>query len=153
VEKVEILACGPKAALSHRSAAALWGFGKETACGPVDVTVRARFESRRTGLRVRSRPQLPAGDVLVKDGIPVTSPARTLLDEAADLLPPLDPFAVYAQGEKALAMKLAALTPTELRAIIVNYRLADSAAYDFDTMSTAELAVWIVGAVKARLAA
>jgi hypothetical protein len=72
---------------------------------------------------------------------------------SADLLPPLDPFAVYAQGEKVLAMKLAALTPTELRAIIVNYRLADSAAYDFDTMSTAELAVWIVGAVKARLAA
>lgn len=83
-----VLACGPEAALSHRSAAALWGFGKETAGGPVDVTVRTRFESRRTGLRVRSRPQLPAGDVLVKDGIPVTSPARTLLDEAAELLPP-----------------------------------------------------------------
>jgi very-short-patch-repair endonuclease len=83
-----VLACGPKAALSHRSAAALWGFGKEAVGGPIDVTVRGRFESRRTGVRARSRPQLPAEDVLVVDGIPVTSPARTLLDEAAELLPP-----------------------------------------------------------------
>lgn len=83
-----VLVCGPGAALSHRSAASLWGFGKEPAGGPVDVSVRGRFESRRADLRVRSRPKLPAEDVLVKDGIPVTSPARTLLDEAAELLPP-----------------------------------------------------------------
>ena len=83
-----VLACGSGAALSHRSASSLWGFGKAPAGGPVDVTVRGRFESRRAALRVRSRPQLPAEDLLVKDGIPVTSPARTLLDQAAELLPP-----------------------------------------------------------------
>jgi hypothetical protein len=70
-----------------------------------------------------------------------------------EVLPALDPFAVYAQGEEVLALELAALTPTELRSIIVNYRLADSAAHDFDAMTTAELVGWIVGAVRARLAA
>jgi very-short-patch-repair endonuclease len=83
-----VLACGPKAALSHRSAAAFWGFGKEASGSPVDITVCGRLESRRPGLRVRSRPALPPEDVLVLDRIPATSPARTLLDEAAELLPP-----------------------------------------------------------------
>lgn len=68
-----------------------------------------------------------------------------------DVLPVLDPFAVYAQGGELLAVQLAALTPAELRAIIVHYRLAESAEYDFDAMTAPELAGWIVGAVRARL--
>lgn len=83
-----VLVCGPTAALSHRSAAALWGFGREAGNGPVDVTVRRRFESRRPGVRVRSRPAVAAEDVLVLHRIPVTSPMRTLIDQAAELLPP-----------------------------------------------------------------
>src|SRR5690242_15791751 len=40
-----VLACGPGAALSHRSAAALWGFGKEHS-DYIDVSVRRDSESR-----------------------------------------------------------------------------------------------------------
>ena len=35
-----VLACGPDAVLSHRSAAALWGFGEEHPAY-IDVSVRA----------------------------------------------------------------------------------------------------------------
>ena len=38
-------------------------------------------------MHVRGRPTLPTGDVTNRDGIPVTTPARTLLDVATDLTP------------------------------------------------------------------
>jgi AbiEi antitoxin C-terminal domain/Transcriptional regulator, AbiEi antitoxin/Protein of unknown function (DUF559) len=79
-----VLACGERAALSHRSAAALWGIGNEPP-GRVEVSVRRRGEHRRTGIRAMSRPTLPAGEVTSRDGIPVTCPARTLLDLATEL--------------------------------------------------------------------
>src|SRR6201994_292858 len=44
-----VLACGEGAALSHRSAAELWGIGKE-ARGRIDVTVRRECRIRRNGL-------------------------------------------------------------------------------------------------------
>ena len=79
-----VLACGEGAALSHRSAAALWGIGEERA-GRIDVSVWRRCECRRAGIRARSRPRLREGDVVVHDGIPVTGPARTLVDLATEL--------------------------------------------------------------------
>jgi very-short-patch-repair endonuclease len=80
------LACGNGAALSHRSAGALWGIGKERP-GAIDVSVRRRCELRRPGLRVRGRPSLRADDIVVRDGIPVTDVVRTLVDLAAELSP------------------------------------------------------------------
>jgi hypothetical protein len=79
-----VLACGERAALSHMSAAALWGIAEER-FGQIDVSVRRRCENRRAGIRARSRPALPAEDVVVCDGIPVTRPARTLFDLATEL--------------------------------------------------------------------
>jgi len=81
---VAVLACGRSAALSHRSAAALWGIGKEQR-GQIDVSVRSHSEHRRSGVRTRCRPTLPAGDVTVHNNIPVTRPARTLVDLATEL--------------------------------------------------------------------
>ncbi len=79
-----VRACGEGALLSHRSAAALWGIGKEPRdC--VEVSVRRRRKGRRAGIKVRARPSLPAGDVVRRDLIPVTCPARTLLDLATVL--------------------------------------------------------------------
>jgi hypothetical protein len=72
-----VLACGEGAALSHRSAGSLWGITWERP-GRVDVSVRRRCEHRRPGIHVRSRPALPAADVVVHNDIPVTAPARTL---------------------------------------------------------------------------
>ncbi len=78
-----VLACGKGAALSHRSAGALWGIGKERG-DRIDVTVRRRCEHRRAGIRARSRPSLPEADIVRHDAIPVTSVVRTLLDVAAE---------------------------------------------------------------------
>jgi hypothetical protein len=76
-----VLACGPDAALSHRSAAALWGFAKEHP-DYIDVSVRRRSRHRRAGLRVRSRPSLPVSDLTARLRIPLTRPVRTFLDLA-----------------------------------------------------------------------
>jgi len=54
-----VLACGKGAALSHRSAAALWGIAEERT-DRIDISVRRRSAHRRTGIRARSRPALLA---------------------------------------------------------------------------------------------
>src|SRR6476646_2124295 len=76
-----VLACGPAAALSHGSAAALWGFGGEQG-GLIDVSVSVRRRSRRPGIRVHRRTEAVLADVTVHEGIPLASPARTLIDQA-----------------------------------------------------------------------
>jgi very-short-patch-repair endonuclease len=79
-----VLACGEGTALSHRSAAALWGIGKELA-GQVDISVRRRSAHRRAGIKARSRPSLRSADVVVREGIPLTSIVQTLVDLATEL--------------------------------------------------------------------
>src|SRR5665811_2406542 len=68
------------AALSHRSAAALWGLLPSRG-GPVDISVFGDGgRGRRVGIRMhRSRLLLPAA-VTSRNGIPVTKPARTIAD-------------------------------------------------------------------------
>lgn len=81
-----VLAVGPGAALSHLSAAALWGFrppGRADGTD-VDVTVARRIR-RRAGVRLHSVRALGAPDVTRRARIPVTTPARTLVD-LADVL-------------------------------------------------------------------
>lgn len=79
-----VLACGDDAVLSHRSAASLLGIGRELP-GRIDLSVRRRCELRRPGLLVRGRPGLALEDLGSSEGIPVTSPARTLVDLATEL--------------------------------------------------------------------
>ena len=81
-----MLAAGDDAALSHRSAAALLGIGSEKP-GRIDVSVRRRCELRRPGMRIRGRPTLAVEDIRLHDDIPVTGPARTLVDAASELGP------------------------------------------------------------------
>ncbi len=68
------------AALSHLSAAELWQLVRSRG-GPIDVTVRGNGgKKKRQGIRAhRSRTLLPA-HVILRDGIPVTNPARTIAD-------------------------------------------------------------------------
>jgi hypothetical protein len=70
----------------------------------------------------------------------------------AETEPVLDPFLVYAHGEGELVRQLATLNPKQLRAIVVVYNLAYSVT-DLDALTDPELIVWIVGAVRERLAA
>lgn len=76
-----VLACGEMAALSHFSAAVLWGM-LNGGGGAIHVTAEVR--RRRPGLVVHEAAL--GGEVLRRAGIPVTSPARTLID-LADVAP------------------------------------------------------------------
>ncbi|MBA3327561.1 MAG: DUF559 domain-containing protein [Solirubrobacterales bacterium] len=80
-----VLACGPHAAISHRSAADHLGL-RPSASARIEVTVPTQRRSRR-GLLVHNAP-LPRAHVTRLDGLPVTTVPRTLLDLAAVL--PLD---------------------------------------------------------------
>jgi very-short-patch-repair endonuclease len=79
-----VLSAGPGAALSHRSAAALWRI-RQTASARIEVTVPTQIRRRKDLLPHRA--VLPEDEVTIKDGIPVTTPARTLLDLATVLNP------------------------------------------------------------------
>jgi very-short-patch-repair endonuclease len=74
-----VLACGPGSALSHRSAAAHWGFGEEHE-DYIDVSVRRSSEARLAGIRCHRRPTLPATVITARLGIPITQPIQTFLD-------------------------------------------------------------------------
>lgn len=74
-----VLTCGEGAVLSHRSAAAMWGFGPRWR-GPVEVTADERHRHR--GVRMHLSRTLTARDVTTHFGIPITRPARTLVDLA-----------------------------------------------------------------------
>ena len=77
-----VLACGDGSALSHGSAAALWGL-REGGGSRIDVTAPRRMGRIRAGIRVHWRPSLAAVDVAACDGIPCTSVPFTLLDLAS----------------------------------------------------------------------
>jgi hypothetical protein len=80
-----VLALGPRAALSHKSAGGLHEL-LSTAQTVVDVTVPgSKGAPRRKGLRIHVTDALDPEDVDVVDGIPITSVARTILDLAAIL--------------------------------------------------------------------
>jgi len=76
-----VLAAGESAALSHRDAAALHGIRKRPESRKVSVTTSG--DARSTpALWVKARRTLGEEDMTVVRGIPVTSPARTLVDLA-----------------------------------------------------------------------
>jgi very-short-patch-repair endonuclease len=79
-----VLCCGRQAALSHGSAAALWGIGAER-LDQVEVSVWTSSAHRRPGIRVHRRQTVRPRDLGVRDGIPVTGPVRTLVDLATHL--------------------------------------------------------------------
>lgn len=76
-----VLSCGPTAVLSHGSAAALMRIGRERR-GVVEVSIRSPSHRRRKGLLIHRRPALTSSDLGTCQGIPCTSPIRTLIDQA-----------------------------------------------------------------------
>jgi very-short-patch-repair endonuclease len=79
-----VLAGGAEAVLSHRSAAALWGI-RPTSRARIDVTIPSgRARTKRIQFH---RSSLPRDERAVKDGLPVTTVARTLRDLATAVPP------------------------------------------------------------------
>jgi very-short-patch-repair endonuclease len=83
-----VLACGPRAVLSHLSAAALWGFIERW---PEKFDVSAPRDRRPKGIRTHWR-KLGPGDKTRQLGVPVTSPGLTVLDCAPIVGPRLTRF-------------------------------------------------------------
>jgi very-short-patch-repair endonuclease len=79
-----VLACGPNAVLSHRSAAALWQIGSYEGTR-IEVSVPAAGKHRRSGILAHRRAW--TGDHMRTRyrGIPVTTPLLTLVDLASCL--------------------------------------------------------------------
>ena len=108
-----VLACGDGALLSHRAAAGLWRLARPQP-GDIDVTVLGDGGRRtREGISLHRSSTLTNEDCCERDAIPVTSPARTIIDLAraglggrplermldeADRLSLLDPAAFIAGG-------------------------------------------------------
>ncbi|XVU28881.1 type IV toxin-antitoxin system AbiEi family antitoxin domain-containing protein [Actinoplanes sp. CA-054009] len=75
--------------LSHAAAAQAWGAG-DLSAWPVDFTVPQRRWTRQQDVRYRVR-SLDRADVTVVDGLPVTSPGRTVADLLDDRMGGHDP--------------------------------------------------------------
>jgi very-short-patch-repair endonuclease len=77
-----VLACGEGAALSHESAAAVWGIRKG-GLNPIDVSIPAKRRVRLDGIRVHRRSPMPP--TTTKRALPLSRPVFTLVDLAATL--------------------------------------------------------------------
>jgi Transcriptional regulator, AbiEi antitoxin/Protein of unknown function (DUF559) len=77
-----VLACGDGAVLSHGDAAAAWELRRSRGRA-VHVTVGPNGRATRRGIVAHRNGPLPADEVTTLDGLPITTPARTLLDLAA----------------------------------------------------------------------
>lgn len=85
-EAAAMLACGSDGRVSHASAAALHGLlDASRATPPVEVTMPRRKRRHIEGVRIHRVRDLLEDEVTTIDGIPVTTPARTLLDLAESL--------------------------------------------------------------------
>jgi hypothetical protein len=80
-----VLACGPEAVLSHRSAAALWTL-RPTGSGRIEVSA-PRTARGRAGLTLHRPRRLDSDERTVSQGVPVTTVSRTVTD-LADVVGP-----------------------------------------------------------------
>lgn len=98
-ELAACLACGPGAFVGRRSAAVLWQeLPPDDPTRPVDILLRGGIR-KHPGIHVRRAASLHSDEVTELDGIPITTPARTILDLAATTSP--------RELERALAQALA----------------------------------------------
>jgi hypothetical protein len=80
-----VLAAGAGAVLSHGTAAAAWDL-RPVGAGAIHVTIPSRSgRERRAGIRIHRTVLMSSEDVTVHRGIPITTPARTLIDLAKTL--------------------------------------------------------------------
>jgi predicted transcriptional regulator of viral defense system len=110
-----VLACGPEAVLSHRSAAYLWGL-VDSWEEPIDVTAPNRRGRSPEGVAAHRDGSVQPIDKTVLHGIPCTSVARTILDFAG-VAPDWEVRKVVAQAEV-----LGVLDQPKLRALLKRSR-------------------------------
>jgi very-short-patch-repair endonuclease len=102
-----VLAYGDGAVLSHRSAAALWGLARQRSAVEVTAPRGRQGVDRRIGAwihRCRLRPE----DRTVRDGLPVTTVARTLFD-LAEVLSPSELRRAWEEADRLHLLRLGAV--------------------------------------------
>lgn len=115
-ELAACLACGPTATVADRSAAALWQLlAASEPAEPVEILV-CGGERRHAGVRVRRVARMEDDDRTELNGIPVTTPARTLCDLAS--------LVSLGELERALARALASRLTTRAQLDTVLLRVS-----------------------------
>jgi very-short-patch-repair endonuclease len=114
-EHAAVLACGGCAVLSHHSAAWVWRI-RPLVAGDIDViVVGAETGRRRDGICVHRVRSIHPRDILHYAGIPITSPARALLDIA----PQLSERALERAFDEALVREIMSLGA--VKAVLARY--------------------------------
>lgn len=96
-----VKACGGGAVLSHRSACALWGI-RDWEERVVEVTIFGAGPRKHNGIRAHRSRWRERKDFRIHQGIPVTAPARTLLDS----IPCLGPVGARRAVRRAQSLNL-----------------------------------------------
>ncbi len=109
--RAAVLTFGDDAVISHRWAGWLWGILREPPELPVEVTITAGSHRGRREVLVHRTELTDPRDFSTRLGLPVTSPARTILDLAAVL----GDRELEAAVAEALVLKL--VTPAGLRKV------------------------------------
>ena len=107
-----VLACGPQALLSHRSAGPRWEITRSSS-PRIEVTV-PRTVKTKAGITIHSTRVLDPDDRTLIDGIPVTSLARTIVD-LAEVLDDAGLMRAISQAELLHLFDLAAVEATMAR--------------------------------------
>lgn len=79
-----VLACGPGSAISHLSAAVLWGL-RDPPPAAIEAIVPCQTGRKIDGIRARRCRAPTADEVTIHAGIPCTTPSRTIVDLAGIL--------------------------------------------------------------------
>jgi hypothetical protein len=135
-----VLACGPGAVLSHRSAAALHEL-RATDRTRIEVTVPGRSGRQRQGIQIHRSTTLTPGDTTKVQNIPCTSVARTQLD-IADVLSRREVERAFDQAEVSGVFDLNRLhdqlarNPTRpgvavIKAILAEHRAGQTATWSW----------------------
>jgi very-short-patch-repair endonuclease len=108
--------------LSHASAAAAWDL-RRTSSAVVHVTVRGDADVCGGGLRVHRSTTLSAAETTVHKGIPITTPARTIIDLARTLEGRALEHVVDVADQRGLVdfTDLRAARPASLKAVLSRY--------------------------------
>jgi hypothetical protein len=83
IEQAALLACGSRAVISHRTAAFAWGLRPDRP-HEVEVTLVGSRCRPKARVRLHRVERLDTRDLRRRHNLPITSPARTLIDLAAE---------------------------------------------------------------------
>ncbi|MEX2470861.1 MAG: type IV toxin-antitoxin system AbiEi family antitoxin domain-containing protein [Gemmatimonadota bacterium] len=104
-EMAAVLACGRHAFVSHLSAGVLWRILRPDARPTHPHVTLVGTNRARPGIRIHRVAELAPDERSARDGIPLTSPSRTLYDLASLL----EPRALEQAVAEAIALRLVAL--------------------------------------------